>query len=242
MGVGLVSLGLAMGAGALSTLSPCVLPIVPILLAGAQSSHRFGLPALAAGLTIAFTVMGVLVAALGTSLGIDPDHFRVAAAIVLTALGIVLLSGTLQQQFARLTQGLGDLGQRWTQRISGEGWLGQLLLGLTLGLVWSPCVGPTLGAAITLASQGNDLGQATVVMLLFGIGASMPLLVLGTLSRSLMQRVRGRAMLAGKLGKQALGVLLLLLGISVLSGFDRRLEAVLVEHSPAWLTTATTSL
>jgi cytochrome c biogenesis protein CcdA len=242
MSIGLASLALAGGAGVLSTLSPCVLPILPILLAGAQSSHRLGPLALAAGLAAAFTTMGVLVAGLGASIGFDQTSFRMVAALVLLVLGIVLLSTKLQQHFARLTQRFGDVGQAWSQRIAGNGWTSQLLLGLTLGLVWSPCVGPTLGAAITLASQGSNLVQVSFVMLLFGAGAALPLLGLSLLSRSLIQRVRGGLLGAGQIGKQILGMLLVVLGLMVISGGDHRLEAALLDISPSWLTTLTTSL
>jgi cytochrome c biogenesis protein CcdA len=242
MSIGLASLGLAGGAGVLSTLSPCVLPILPILLAGAQSSHRFGPLALTAGLATTFTAMGVLLATVGASLGLDPAHFRNAAAVVLIILSIVLLSEKLQQQFARLTQGVGNAGQTWTQRIPYAGWPGQLALGLTLGLVWSPCVGPTLGTAITLASQGENPIQMTLVMLLFSLGACLPLLALSLMSRQLIQRIKGNLIGAGKIGKSALGLLLLTLGILVLGGLDKQLEGFLVTNSPEWLTTLTTSI
>jgi cytochrome c biogenesis protein CcdA len=109
-----------------------------------------------------------------------------------------------------------------------------------LGVIWSPCVGPTLGAATTLASQGKDLAQIALLMALFGLGAGTPLVLLGSLSRSAVTRWRGRLMAAGQGGKWLLGVLMLAIGITILSGWDKRFEAWAVDASPAWLTNLTT--
>ena len=238
---GAASLALAAGAGALSTLSPCVLPLLPILVASAQGRHRFGPAALALGLATSFTVMGALVASVGASAGLDPAVWRVAGAVVMLVLGGVLLSEGLQARFASMAGGMGRLGEGLMQRVSGEGWSGQWLLGLTLGLVWSPCVGPTLGSAIALASQGENLGQVALVMAAFGLGAALPMLLLGVLSRELAQRFRGGLARTGRVGRRVLGGLLLLVGLLVLTGLDRRMETTLVEMSPAWLTRLTTS-
>lgn len=117
---------------------------------------------------------------------------------------------------------------------------GQFGVGLLLGIVWSPCIGPTLGAASIMAAQGENLGQVASTMLIFGLGAALPLLVLGTLSRQTMARVRGQLLVTGRGAKLALGGILLGLGVMVLSGADKFLEAFLVDHSPAWLTALTT--
>ena len=150
--------------------------------------------------------------------------------------------GALQTQFAVVAGPIGG----WTDNRFGgfatTGLRGQFALGLLLGAVWSPCVGPTLGAASMLASRGEDLGQVSLVMTAFGIGAALPLLVLGLLSREAMMAWRGRLLNAGKAGKMALGGLLLALGLMIASGLDKRIETFLVDLSPAWLTELTTRL
>jgi len=118
--------------------------------------------------------------------------------------------------------------------------LGQLGLGLVLGAVWSPCVGPTLGAASVLAARGENLEQVALTMAAFGIGAALPLLTLGTLSRQAMARWRESLLGAGKRAKQALGVLLILIGALIVTDIDKNVEAALVDASPAWLTSLTT--
>ena len=240
MFAGVGTLGLSFLAGVLSTLSPCVLPLLPILIGSAVSSHRHGPLALALGLGLSFTLAGVALAALGLYLGLNQGWLRDGAAVVLLMLGAVLLSTGLQIRFATATAPVGTAGDALSRRIPFGGLPGQFALGLLLGLVWAPCVGPTLGAAVTLASQGHTLGQVALVMFVFGIGAALPLALLGTLSREAILRIRGKLTKVGSTGKYVLGVLMIAVGASILTGFDRGLEARLVQWSPDWLTDVTT--
>jgi len=121
-----------------------------------------------------------------------------------------------------------------------SGLSGQFALGLLLGAVWSPCVGPTLGAASVLASQGKDLAQVAVVMASFGVGAALPLLLLGLLSRQTLLAWRAKLMSAGSAGKMLLGGVLAIVGVAILTGLDKQIEAALVAASPEWLTELTT--
>src|SRR6266850_5528834 len=240
MNFGAATYGLGVIAGALSTLSPCVLPLVPVLLASAINAHRWGALALGAGLALSFTIVGIFLATLGASLGLDPDTFRVVGAVILTVFGLILLVPKLQDVFASATGALSNSGGHLLARVTFDGFTGQFLVGLLLGVVWSPCVGPTLGAATTLASQGKDLGQIGLLMLLFGLGAAAPLVLLGSLSRARLTRVRGRLLNAGKVGKQVLGLVMLGLGILIAAGLDKSLEAWVLDRTPDWLTTVTT--
>jgi cytochrome c-type biogenesis protein len=239
-GAGTYAIGFA--AGAASTLSPCVLPLLPILAASALSSHRFGTLALAGGLSVSFAVVGIGVATLGAAAGLDPEVFRRAAAALMIGFGLVMLAGRLQQAFARFASGLSGASQTALARIKGDGLAGQFCIGLLLGLVWSPCVGPTLGAATTLASQGSDLAHVAALMAVFGFGASVPLIALGAMSRAALTRLRGALSSLGRLTRIALGALFVALGALVLTGLDRSVETAVLAASPMWLTTFTTSL
>lgn len=232
--------GLGAIAGALSTLSPCVLPLIPIVLGAAASEHRLGPGALALGLALSFTTVGIFVATIGFAIGLDADVFRAAGGVLLLTLGVVLLSPSLQ---ARAALAAGPIGS-WTEErlggISGSGLRGQFGVGLLLGLVWAPCVGPTLGAASLMASRGENLGEVTAVMFAFGVGAALPLLALGLISREALLRWRGRLLAAGGRGKQAIGLAFAVVGLLILSGLDKQAEAWLLRESPAWLTALTT--
>jgi len=240
MEFGIASYGFALLAGVLSTLSPCVLPIVPILLGSAANAHRRAPLALAAGLALSYSIIGTVLAWAGSALGMDAGIFRNVGAIILGLLGIVLLSTNLQQRFALATSGIGNAGNDLISKMRLDGLVGQFAIGLVLGVVWSPCVGPTLGSAIVLASEGKHLAQVALVMGVFGVGAALPVVVLAYLSRTAMMRVRGKLMQAGKTGKIVLGTSMLLIAVLIVSGADRRMETWLVDHSPAWLTTLTT--
>jgi cytochrome c-type biogenesis protein len=232
--------GLGLAAGALSTLSPCVLPLIPVLVASASNAHRWGPLFLGAGLALSYTVMGLILAPLGASLGMDPDTFRYAGAAVLVLFGVILLLPQMQGGIARVAGAFGDAGNRLLQRVTIGGLAGQLLVGLVLGLVWTPCVGPTLGAATTLASRGQDLGQIALLMAIFGVGAAAPLVALGLLSRATLLRIRGRLLNAGAVGRKILGVVFVGLGVLIATGLDQHLQAWVLDRSPQWLTALTT--
>ncbi len=233
-------LGLSFLAGLLSTVSPCVLPLLPLLIGSALTSHRNGPIALAIGLGLSFALAGVVLAALGLYLGFNQGWLRDVAAVVLVIFGAILLSATLQNRFATATTGLSGVGDALSRRLSLDGLFGQFALGFVMGLVWAPCVGPTLGAAVTLASQGNGLGQVVLVMLVFGIGAALPLAFVGRLSREAMLGIRVKMMRFSAAGKRLLGALMIIIGATILTGFDKSVEARLVQWSPDWLTELTT--
>jgi cytochrome c-type biogenesis protein len=236
----IATLGLALLAGVLTALSPCVLPILPIVLGTAASTHRLGPLALAAGLALSFTAIGLFVATVGFAAGLDTDFFRTISAILLIGVGLVLLVPKLQEQFALAAAPVSNWAGGYTDNFTSGGLAGQFALGLLLGAVWSPCVGPTLGAASVLAAKGEDLGQVALTMLAFGLGAALPLMLLGFASREAMMRWRGRLIETGSMGKTLLGLLLVAVGLLVATNLDKRLEAVLVDASPAWLTELTT--
>jgi cytochrome c biogenesis protein CcdA len=242
MEFGFATYALGFVAGAASVLSPCVLPLLPILVASALSKHRWGTVALALGLSLSFALVGIFIATLGASLGLDGDTFRRVAAGLMVLFGWVMISARLQSGFVKLSARLGAAGQQVLGSVKGDGLSGQFLIGLLLGLVWSPCVGPTLGAATTLAAQGRSLAHITLLMIVFGVGAGLPLMLIGAVSRASATRVRGSLATFGKRARLVLGGLFVVLGMLVLSGFDRQLEAMLLWFSPNWLTALTTSI
>jgi cytochrome c-type biogenesis protein len=234
------ALGLAFLAGLLSVLSPCVLPLLPVVFAAATAEHRYGPLALAGGLTVSFTAIGLFVATVGFAIGLDSEVFRAIAAVLFVAVGAVLLIPGFQ---TRLAVAAGPVGNWTEQRLGGfstAGLGGQFAVGLLLGAVWIPCVGPTLSAASLLAAKGESLGSVAATMLTFGLGAAAPLALLGLASREAILHWRHRLAGAGKGLKLALGVVLVLTGAFILTGLDRVVETALVNSSPTWLTDLTT--
>lgn len=230
------SYALAVLAGILANLSPCVLPLLPIVLASAAAAHRLGVVALAAGVALAYGGMGLAVASLGFGIGLSGDVFRYAGALLMALLGLVLLSAQLEEGLALAGTRIEDAAGQLVNRIPPSTARGQFAIGVLLGAVWTPCAGPTLAAAITLAAQRRQLAEVALMMALFGLGAALPLLLVGTLSQQLVRRWERRIGTAGRVGKVALGVLLVAVGAAILLGLDRQLETVLLRIWPVWLT------
>src|SRR5258708_7649452 len=159
------SFGLAFVAGIVSIFSPCILPLLPVVLGTAVSAHRLGPAALAAGLALSFLVLGLFVATVGFSFALDTEVLRTIAASLLVAVGLVLMVPLLQ---ARLWLATAPIGNWAEQRFGGgvnRGLAGQFSGGLLLGIVWAPCGGPALGASSILAAQGDALGRGRLTTL-----------------------------------------------------------------------------
>jgi len=233
---------LAYAAGALTILSPCVLPLVPIVLGSAAQKHRFGPLALAAGLVVSFTATGFVIATAGEALGIDSDVVRLVGAVLLLLIGLALIVPYFQRFAERIAAPLANWAGQRQAGLERFGLIGQAGIGVLLGLVWSPCVGPTLGAATVLAAQGQDLGEVGVVMAAFGLGIASVLLILALAARSVIARWRGRLMSAGSGGKKALGALIIAVGLLIVTGTDHLIEGAVLNASPQWLTDLTTSI
>jgi cytochrome c-type biogenesis protein len=232
--------GLAVLAGSLSTLSPCVLPLLPVILTSAASKHWLGTVALTCGVALSFTAIGLFIATVGFAVGVDANWFRLFAAVVMMAIGVVMVAPALQE---RLVVGASPASQWVHSRFGGfavDGLAGQFNLGVLLGAVWSPCVGPTLGAASVLASRGENLQQVAVVMSGFGLGVTLPLLVLGAISDRLSAPLRSRLRSSRKWVQSMLGVVLMAIGAAVITGYDKQLEILFLSAVPEWFGTLAT--
>lgn len=233
---------LGFGAGVLTILSPCVLPLVPIVLGSAAQRHRLGPLALSAGLIASFTISGFLIAAVGPAMGLEPDVVRTSGALLLVAAGGFLAYPRAQVLLATSAGRVTAWASRSQSTLDGDSLAGQAGIGLLLGLVWSPCVGPTLGAATALAAQGQDLPQVALTMTGFGTGIASVLLLIAFASRAMFARWRSRLIATGTRARLLMGALLVLVGASILTGFDRLLEAKLLECSPDWMVELSTGL
>jgi cytochrome c biogenesis protein CcdA len=227
-------------AGALTTLSPCVLPILPVVLAGTAGQHRYGPLALVAGLVLAFTGFGLLISGAAWTLDIPGNAIRTGSAILLALFGLVLLSTMLQERFVSLTAPVSGFLSHVSSRFSPQGLQGQFLLGALLGAVWTPCSGPTLGATIALAASTDTLPKAALIMVMFSLGASTPLLALAYGSRQTLKARRAALESTRHIATPVLGAILIALSVLVLLGYDRALEAAFVRAMPDWLLNLTT--
>ena len=235
-------LALSFLAGALTSVSPCVLPLIPILVGSALQEHPAGPLALTLGLALSFAGLGVALASVGFAIGIDAAAIRTGAAVVMAGFGVVLLSASLQERFARAGAPLGNRAGTLLAAAGGAGLPGQFTLGLLLGLVWAPCAGPTLGAAVGLAASSGTAPRAAVMMVLFGLGAAAPILVLAYASRRWAGAGRARLRALAGFAKPAMGSVLVAVGLFVVTGADRIVETALTRAMPGWLLDLTTRI
>lgn len=219
-------------AGLMTAASPCVLPALPLIVGSAVREHKYGPLAVASGMVVSFTGLG-LAFALAPELGIgDPDIIRNFSAILLILFGLALLSRRGQALFESLLQ---PFLRKICAHIGGasfKGLGGQFLVGLLLGGVWSPCVGPALGAAITLAAQAGGVIPAGIRMFAFAMGAASPLLLIAYGAKGFFNRNKSRVLLFGTHGKSIFGVISMMIGIATLTGMDKTIEAVLMAKMP----------
>lgn len=228
----LIAIGLSFAAGLLAALSPCVLPLLPLVVGSAARTHPAGPLALAGGLVATFTIVGVLLASLGARLPIDDALVRYASATLLALAGVVMMSARLHDRVSGAFTPLASAAARLSSRV-GEGLGGQFAVGALLGGVWSPCVGPTLGAALGLAGESDSRMRAMLMLIAFGLGSATPLVATAYASRSVFNR-RATLLRAGHAGQAILGGLLVLTAVLAWSGFDKIIEAWVVEQLPSW--------
>ncbi|MEZ9819854.1 cytochrome c biogenesis CcdA family protein [Shewanella sp. 10N.286.45.A1] len=220
---------LAFLAGILSLLSPCVLPMIPVVASSAVQSSRKGIVTLALGLSLSFAFAGTVLTFALISLGLSPEVLRYFSATLLLAIAITIL---VPKAGEWLTLKLSLLTSKLpSHNVNGSGVMTQFAVGASLGLVWLPCVGPTLGAAIALASTGQSMLSAFMVMLAFGVGTAIPLVGFSLL----MKNSIGKWLNGGLIAKKIMGLSLIILSLTIFTGFDRTLEALALELMPEWL-------
>ena len=184
---------------------------------------------------LSFTVVGVGVTAFGHLIGLTEDRLNQIAAILMIIFGIVLLIPRASNAMSAAASPLANSANTGLDRLQGTGLLGQAMVGVLLGAVWSPCIGPTLGGAIGLAASGDNLAQAAITMLFFGLGVATVLLALAYGSRELLASRRERLMKLMPWAKPIMGITLLLVGIVLLFHLNRYVEVWLLDNMPVWL-------
>ena len=222
-------------AGLLTLINPCVLPVLPIVLVSALNADRYGPVALAAGMSVSFVTFGLFVTAFGPTIGLTQDTIAQAGAVLMIVFGTVLVVPMFARQFEMATAGLASQADSRMNDVDASGKKGQFLGGLLLGAVWSPCIGPTLGGAIALASQGQNLGYAGLIMVFFAMGVSTLIIGLGLGAREAI-RTRAQALRGiAERSKPILGVTFIAVGLMLFFQVHHIIEAWALEVMPIWL-------
>lgn len=229
-------LGLSFLAGLLTTLSPCVLPMIPMILGSALQKNRQTPLYMAFGLMIGFTGVGFALSRFGSLLGADSAQIRNISAVLLLLLAMSLLSQKIQDFISEKLSFLAAQGARQSSQVDESRPLGALLLGLLLGLIWSPCSGPTLGLAIGLASREGEAPRALLLMFVFSVGASVPLLALSYGLRDFYFRHKSKFLTNTQRAKKVFAILMFLTAIFILTGLDKKIETWALSLMPeSWV-------
>ena len=222
-------------AGLLTLINPCVLPILPIVLATSVQAGRHGPAALAAGMAISFVSFGMFVLVLGAGIGLTEDRMVTFGAWAMLAFGLVLLLPGLSGRFSAATAGIAGRADMQMETMTQTGYGGQFLGGALLGAVWSPCVGPTLGGAISLASQGQSLIRAALVMAFFALGTATIILALGYGSREAILKRKAALHAIAARSRPIMGAAFACVALLILTKTHHRIEAALLDIMPNWL-------
>jgi len=226
---------LAYGAGLLTLVNPCVLPVLPIVLVSALNASKAGPLALAAGMSVSFVLFGVLITAFGAGIGLTQDVLAQIGAVLMIVFGIVMLVPMFSHSFEVATAGVASGADARMNDLEASSLRGQFLGGLLLGTVWSPCIGPTLGGAIALASQGENLGYVTLIMAAFALGVSTLIIILGLGTRETI-RTRAQALRGlAERSKPIIGATFVAIGLMLFFKIHHMLERWLLTIMPYWL-------
>lgn len=226
-------------AGNVAVLSPCVLPAVPFIVSSALDQHKLGPVAISLGLITSFSVIGISIAMFGSLFGLDQNVVRIVSAWMMILMGLAFVSLTIQDKMNVVLNRFANKANALLKKKTLTGLGGQYLLGIIVGAVWSPCIGPTLGGAIALAGQADTRFQGAGLILVYGLGIILPFLLMAYGARQLTQ-TRARTMALAKNGKNLLGFLMISFGLAVLTGMDKKFEGIAFDLMPesllSWLT------
>jgi len=187
-------------------------------------------------------LLGLGVTLVGYSLGITEETIAQAGAVLMVGFGLVLLVPRFSESFATATAGFSSRADAQIDELDQGGMRGQFLAGILLGAVWSPCIGPTLGGAISLASQGESIGWAAAIMISFALGVSTIIIALGYGARSvILRRQATMRAFAGK-ARPIMGFVFVVVGLGILFKVHHMIDAWALRLLPVWLVDLSVSI
>jgi cytochrome c-type biogenesis protein len=217
-------------AGGLVTLSPCVLPLLPLIMGGAVSKNRFAPFQIAFGLVVSFTLIGAITSLFAQ--WVDGEIVRLLSASLMIVGGLIVVipcaRSLLEQQMLPIVQKASNA----SIRLQSDHFLSNLGLGALLGAIWSPCVGPILGIAIGYAATTENFIRGTSLIFAFSLGSAVPLILATYFSRGLFQKIGRLSAPWTKRLTTALGFVIIFVGLATLSGLDKKLERAALKVIP----------
>lgn len=202
----LTAIGMSFGAGFLSVASPCVLPVLPIIVTGSESDSRFRPLLIVLGLSLTFILMGVVTSAFGSLITGRMYYIEKIAGSIIVVFGLLMLAD--KNIFKNVT---------FFNRLSGprKGIWSGFVIGATLGLIWIPCIGPLLSGVLAMVATKANIGYGVLLLAFYSLGFSIPVFLAGYFSQFFRKKL-------GTMQKSAMairiisGVLLILFGIYII--------------------------
>jgi|WetSurMetagenome_2_1015567.scaffolds.fasta_scaffold49698_6 cytochrome c-type biogenesis protein len=176
-----LNMAMVFAAGLASVLSPCVLPVVPIIVTGSDNDHKLRPVMIIAGLTLMFVIMGAISSLFGTIIGPKMTYVNKAAGILIVLFGILLIFNV------NLFKHLSFFSQ-FAQKSRGK--TGGFILGLTLGIIWIPCVGPMLSSVLALVASHGKVLYGILFLFIYSAGFAIPMLIAGYAAQFFRKRFR----------------------------------------------------
>lgn len=220
-------------AGILTVFSPCVFPVLPIVLSGSVGNGKWRPLGIIAGFLASFVTATLFLTFAVRSFGLDPSALRTGAAVIFIVMALILLLPALKNRFMEMVSSIINRTHASQPNSVRPGFFPGFVTGLGLGIVWTPCVGPIMASVITLAvSQSVDAGAFSIT-LAYALGTSVPLFAVMQGGRALVRRL---SFLTSKLDtiQRVFGALVLLTGIALLTGMDRNFQSWMLNAFPKY--------
>lgn len=220
-------------AGIVTVLSPCIIPILPAILSGGADHGKARPLGIILGLVVSFSFFTLALSEIITVTGISANILRYVAITIIALFGIIMIFPKLGDIFSRLTSGFANIGSKLqTPSTPNSGFLSGALLGISLGLVWTPCAGPILAAVITLVASKHISLQAILITVAYAIGAGIPLFFIAYGGNKAVNSSRFLSAHAENIRK-AFGVIMLLTALAMASNLDRTFQLLSLSALPS---------
>ena len=222
------NLVLALLAGVVTVAAPCTLPMLPILLGASVGQTSKARPAMIAlGFVLSFSMVALALSAITRVFDFDPNVLRTGAAVLLLGFGLLMI---WPAPFEWLSVRLGGLSNGSVAQ-SRQGMIGGFVLGTTLGLVWTPCAGPVLGSILTVVATSKDTAWASLLLVVYAIGAAIPMLLIAYGGQAVTTRIRSMARITPRL-QQGFGIVVIAFAIASYFQYDTLIVAWLTGFYP----------
>ncbi|MBN2736376.1 MAG: sulfite exporter TauE/SafE family protein [Spirochaetales bacterium] len=229
----LVLIFFAFLAGIVTVLSPCILPVLPVVLSGSVGEGKSRPWGIITGFIISFSFFTLTLSTIVQWLGVSPDVLRWVAAVVVLIFGLIMVVPPLKMLFSQFVSRMLAKRKTSAKKDARQGFGSGLTLGISLGLVWTPCVGPIMASVITLSLTANVDFGSVIITIAYSLGTAIPLFLIMQGGRGLLKRFPFFTRHSEKIQK-IFGILMIVTAITLVTGLDRRFQSFVLDIFPGY--------